>query len=149
MSYSYDPSKIKARGKDQMRFELGDTDLSGNDPLSGSCNTCVLSDEEYEAVLSDLKPGNLAWKKAKLQVLDAIIHKLSLQVDTKIDVLEYKFSERTEAWFNLYHELKSQISNSPAAPSAAPDAVFKNPYFYTGMNSSVFTLPSDPTQLRR
>ncbi len=149
MSYSYDPSKIKAHGKDQMRFELGDTDLSGNNPLSGHCDTCVLSDEEYEAVLSDLKPGALAWKKAKLQILDAVIHKLSLQVDTKIDVLEYKFSERYDAWFKLYNDLKSQISNSPAAPSASTDAVFKNPYFYTGMISSEFTLSSDPTQLRR
>ena len=29
MTYSYDPTKIRERGKDQMRFELGDTVTEG------------------------------------------------------------------------------------------------------------------------
>ena len=51
MTYSYDPTKIRARGKDQMRFELGDTQTEGG------ADTCVLADEEYEAMLADLKAG--------------------------------------------------------------------------------------------
>ena len=51
MTYSYDPTQIRARGKDQMRFELGDTQTEGG------ADTCALADEEYEAVLAGLKPG--------------------------------------------------------------------------------------------
>ena len=59
MTYSYDPTKIKARGKDQMRFELGDTQTDGG------ADTCALADEEYEAVLAGLKAGKKAWLYAK------------------------------------------------------------------------------------
>ena len=85
MTYSYDPTKIKARGKDQMRFELGDTQTDGG------ADTCALADEEYEAMLSGLKDGKKAWQYAKLAVLEAILFKMSYQVDTKIDVLQYSF----------------------------------------------------------
>ena len=54
MTYSYDPTQIRARGKDQMRFELGDTQTDGG------ADTCALADEEYEAVLADLKAGKKA-----------------------------------------------------------------------------------------
>ena len=45
MTYTYDPLKIKDRGKDQMRFEIGDT------LVDGGADTCALSDEEYEGML--------------------------------------------------------------------------------------------------
>ena len=31
MTYSYDPAQIRARGEDQMRFELGDTQTEGGE----------------------------------------------------------------------------------------------------------------------
>ena len=85
MTYSYDPTQIRARGKDQMRFELGDTQTDGG------ADTCALADEEYEAVLAGLKAGKKAWLCAKLAVLEAILFKMSYQVDTRIDVLQYGF----------------------------------------------------------
>ena len=92
MTYSYDPAQIRARGKDQMRFELGDTQTEGG------ADTCALADEEYEAVLAGLKPGKKAWLYAKLAVLEAILFKMSYQVDTRIDVLQYSFGDRAEQW---------------------------------------------------
>ena len=80
MTYSYDPTQIRARGKDQMRFELGDTQTDGG------ADTCALADEEYEAVLADLKAGKKAWLYAKLAVLEAILFKMSYQVDTRIEI---------------------------------------------------------------
>ena len=35
MTYSYDPARIRERGKDQMRFELGDT------VTEGGADTCA------------------------------------------------------------------------------------------------------------
>lgn len=81
MTYSYDPSKIRMRGKDQMRFEIGDV------CTEGGASTCVLSDEEYEAILKPLKAGNKAWLLAKLNILEAALYRLLYQIDMKIDVL--------------------------------------------------------------
>ena len=67
MTYSYDPTKIRERGKDQMRFELGDT------VTEGGADTCALSDEEYDAILDGLKEGKKAWVRAKLALLEAIM----------------------------------------------------------------------------
>ena len=87
-TYTYDPSKITESGKDQMRFELGDTIIE-NGPM-----TSPLCDEEYEAIIS--KYPN--WKKAKLQLLEAIVMKLSFEVTTSVDGLSYSFSDRAERW---------------------------------------------------
>ena len=67
MTYSYDPALIRERGKDQMRFEVGDT------LTDGGAETAVLSDEEYNALLTDIQPGKQAWIRAKLTVVEAIL----------------------------------------------------------------------------
>ena len=103
MTYSYDPANITARGKDQMRFELGDTQTDGG------AKTCALADEEYEALLKGLKEGRKAWMRAKLAVLEAILFKLSYQVNTKISVLQYDFGDRAANWQKLYDTLKKQV----------------------------------------
>lgn len=130
MTYSYDPTKIKARGKDQMRFELGDTQTDGG------ADTCALSDEEYEAMLDGLKDGKKAWQYAKLAVLEAILFKMSYQVDTKIDVLQYNFGARAEKWQKLYDTLKKQILAAASVPTLAPSAREKPPYFHKGMEEN-------------
>ncbi|MGO5028967.1 hypothetical protein [Candidatus Agathobaculum pullicola] len=45
-TYTYDPSMITLKGKDQMRFELGDTVIQGGNM------TAALCDEEYEAIIT-------------------------------------------------------------------------------------------------
>ena len=129
MTYSYDPTKIRARGKDQMRFELGDTQTEGG------ADTCVLADEEYEAMLADLKAGKKAWLFAKLAVLEAILFKLNYQVDTKIDVLQYSFGERAERWKKLYDDLKKQALATVSIPTLA-SMTEAPPYFHKEMKSN-------------
>lgn len=130
MTYSYDPLQIKARGKDQMRFELGDT------LIEGGADTCALADEEYTAMLADIKPGKKAWLYAKLAVIEAIMFKLNYQVDTKIDVLTYNFDERAERWRKLYNELKAEITAATTMPTIAPSIEDTPPYFHKEMKAN-------------
>lgn len=130
MTYTYDPLLIKAGGKDQMRFEVGDT------LIDGGADTCALSDEEYAGLLADIKPGKKAWVCAKLAVVEAILFKLSYQPDTKIDVLEYKFAERVEIWERLKESLKKEAAAFSSAPVMDAEAAKKPPYFYTGMEEN-------------
>ena len=130
MTYSYDPAQIRARGKDQMRFELGDTQTEGG------ADTCALADEEYEAVLAGLKPGKKAWLYAKLAVLEAILFKMSYQVDTRIDVLQYSFGDRAEQWRKMYDDLKKQTLATASIPTLAPAITETPPYFHKGMEEN-------------
>ena len=130
MTYSYDPAQIRARGKDQMRFELGDTQTEGG------ADTCALADEEYEAVLADLKAGKKAWLYAKLAVLEAILFKMSYQVDTRIDVLQYSFGDRAERWRKMYDDLKKQTLATASIPTLAPSITETPPYFHKGMEEN-------------
>lgn len=130
MTYSYDPTQIRARGKDQMRFELGDTQTEGG------ADTCALADEEYEAVLEGLKSGKKAWLYAKLAVLEAILFKMSYQVDTRIDVLQYSFGDRAERWRKMYDDLKKQTLATASIPTLAPSIAKTPPYFHKGMEEN-------------
>ena len=130
MTYSYDPTKIRKRGKDQMRFELGDT------LVDGGADTCALSDEEYEAMLKGLRPGKLPWLWAKLYSLEAIMFKLSYQVNTKVDVLSYDLGDRAALWKDLYEKVRAEILANTGVPTLADSAKRKPPYFHTGMDDN-------------
>ena len=130
MTYSYDPTKIRERGKDQMRFELGDT------VTEGGADTCALSDEEYDAILDGLKEGKKAWIHAKLAVLEAIMFRFSYQVDTKVDVLQYGLGDRAAHWKQLYDDLKKQVRASVSVPAMASAIQNTPPYFHTGMEEN-------------
>jgi len=131
VTYTYDPEKIKERGKDQMRFELGDT------YVDGGATTSALADEEYESILYGLKPERKAWLFAKLYVLEAILFKLSYQVDTKVDVLSYALGERAKHWKDLYEMIRKQILASVGLPTMNARAMEKPPYFHTGMQENI------------
>lgn len=130
MTYSYNPAELGDRGKDQMRFELGDT------LVDGGAETCALADEEYAGFLKELKPGKKAWMYAKLYALEAIMLKLSYQVDTKIDVLSYGLGKRAEQWQKLYDQLRKQILANYGVPTIAASAEQKPPYFYGSMEEN-------------
>ena len=130
MTYSYSPTKIRARGKDQMRFELGDT------AIDGGADTCALADEEYEAILDDVQPGKRAWLSAKAAILEAILFKLSYQVDTRIDTLSYSLGARAEHFRKLLDQVKAEIPASAGMPSIADSAAHKPPYYYTDMHKN-------------
>ena len=130
MTYSYDPARIRERGKDQMRFELGDT------VTEGGADTCALSDEEYDAILDGLKEGKKAWVRAKLAVLEAIMFRFSYQMDTKVDVLQYGLGDRAAHWKQLYDDLKKQVRASVSVPAMASAIQNTPPYFHTGMEEN-------------
>lgn len=131
MTYSYDPTKIRVRGKDQMRFELGDT------VVEYGAESCVLADEEYEAMLADLKDGEKAWLFAKLAILEAILIKLHYQIDTKIDVLQYDgVGERAERFQKLYDTLRKQVLTTTSVPTMAASIQNTPPYFHKGMEEN-------------
>ena len=130
MTYIYDPTKIRRRGKDQMRFELGDTQTEGG------ADTCVLADEEYTAILDGIKEGEKAWLSAKLYVLEAILSKLSQQVDTKIDVLEYDLGARADRWKKIYDDLKKEVRGTKSIPTLAPSTTETPPYFHKEMQTN-------------
>ncbi|MCL5981732.1 MAG: hypothetical protein M1571_04295 [Firmicutes bacterium] len=122
-TYTYDPSKISEKGKDRMRFELGDT------MVEGGAETAALTDEEINAVLA-LYPSR--WKKAKLALVESLCRRFSYEVDTDVGPLSLGLQGRAEAWRAMYEELKASVGNF-AAPSANPAAIGGSPYFYAGM----------------
>ena len=130
MTYSYDPTKIRERGKDQMRFELGDTETEGGK------DTCALSDEEYAAYTEDLREGKKAWLFAKLAVLEAICIKMQYMVNTRIDVLSYDFGERASRWLKMMDALKKEILAASSVPTMAPSIENSPPYFHKEMKSN-------------
>ncbi len=134
MTYTYDPTKIREYGKDQMRFELGDTLIDGGE------ETCALADEEYTGILKELTSGKRAWQSVKLYCLEAIMFKMSYQVDTKIDVVQYGLGKRAEHWQKLYTQIRAEILANTGAPTAEPSALRKPPYFHTDMNGNHRTI---------
>ena len=111
-TYTYDPSMITLKGKDQMRFELGDTVIQGGNMTTALC------DEEYEAIIAKY-PDN--WLMAKFQCLDAIVMRFAYEVDTKIDGLSYSLSDRYPRWKALYDDLKAELAAQNAAGALRAD----------------------------
>lgn len=127
-TYTYDPTRITDGGMDQMRFELGDTvvDLEGI--------SSPLCDEEYIAIID--KYGE-SWRKAKLKCLQAIVMKLSYEVNTSVDGLSYSLSERYERWKKMLEEAEHAEKAIAGVPRAGdPGSLMPHggtPYFYNDM----------------
>ena len=125
-TYTFDPSKIQENGKDRMRFELGDT------MVEGEGETCALSDEEYTAIIAMY---HNKWRKAKLALLSSIMYGFMYEVDTKVGPLSLSLRQRAEAWKAMYDELKAEDAMM-AVPSAHPQAISPQHYFYEGMHDN-------------
>lgn len=131
MTWTYDPTKITTGGRDQMRFELGDTvvDMGGI--------SAALCDEEYDALLS---AHGGSWKMARYECLKAIVMKLSYEVDTSVDGLSYSLHQRYERWKKLLDEAKKDLVGALAVPVAGdPGSLIPNPngetpYFYNDLH---------------
>lgn len=114
-----------------MRFELGDTviDMEGI--------TSPLCDEEYDAILS--KYGG-KWRVAKLKCLEAIVMKLSYEVDTSVGGLSYSLSERFERWKKMYDDASKKANAIASVPVAGdPGSLMPHggtPYFYNDMQAN-------------
>lgn len=131
MTFTYDPSKITEKGKDQMRFELGDTvvDMEGI--------TSPLCDEEYSAILGKYVDS---WKKAKLKCLEAIVMKLAYEVDTSVGGLSYSLSSRYDRWKKMYDDAKKEASAMANVPRVGDEGSLMphggTPYFYNDMQAN-------------
>lgn len=127
--YTYDPKFITEKGKDKMRFELGDTVIDGGPMTSPLC------DEEYEAIIA----ASSSWKKAKLELLKAIMMKLSYEVNTSTDGLSYSLSDRANRWREMYKELKKEL-NASSLPIGDMSAIYQRNephYFHTDLHANL------------
>ncbi len=131
LTYTYDPGQIGTSKKDRMRFELGDT------AVEGGAETCALSDEEINAVLS-LYPNR--WKMAKFKLVESVYMRFASEIDTRVGPLSLNLQDRADHWKKLYDDMKKEVSGL-AAPSVNPSALGEGAvdgghYFYSGMMSN-------------
>lgn len=132
-NFTYDPTKITDGGVDQMRFELGDTVVDMEGVSSPLC------DEEYTAIIG--KYGK-SWRIAKLRCLEAIVMKLSYEVNTSIGGLSYSLDQRYERWKKLLEEEKKVAAGIAGVPVAGdpgsliPHGLTPTPYFYNDMQAN-------------
>lgn len=139
-TYSYDPANITAKGKDQMRFELGDTETDEEEM------TCVLCDEEYTAIINSAA----SWRRARLQCLKAICMRLAYEVNTSIDGLSYSLDARAERFRKMYEEEKKKAAlTGPISCPALDGPVGPEDgghYFYADMLHNHRKCPSTAPQ---
>lgn len=132
MNYTYNPNLVLAGGKDQLRFELGDT------KVEGGSETCVLGDEEYVALLVGFGAERVSlegtecyslgtfspskercfpvyrvdrtlWLRVKLQAVEAILYSFSHQINSSIDTLTYDFGDRATHWLSMKTILEKEL----------------------------------------
>ncbi len=123
-TFTYDPRNIGEAGKDRMRFELGD--MLVENPMER-----YLSDEEITAVIE----GSRSWKRAKLALVESLLHRFAYEVDTRSGPVEWKLSQRYQAWKKLRDELKGETAVAGSMPPA-PSSAKRPPYFYEGMHDN-------------
>lgn len=124
-AYTYDTGKLRERGKDRMRFELGDT------MVEGLSDTTALTDEEIQAAI-DSYPAS--WKRAKLMLLESLCRRFAYEVTTRTGPLTLELQDRAKLWKADYEKLKKEVSaESCGVPRFQNGARYKPPYFYAGM----------------
>lgn len=126
--YTYDVRKLNDNSVNQMRFELGDTIVEGKD------KTCVLCDEEYLCVIDRaFSIENKSWKRAKFLCLQAIVMKLSYEVDYKADSISFSLSQRYKNWKEMYDEEKKLDKSGSISISLGSNNLKEEHYFTLGM----------------
>jgi hypothetical protein len=131
ITFTYNPAQCQDGGMNQMRFELGDTivDMEGI--------SAALSDQEYTAIIGAY--GVKKWRYAKYKCLEAIMMKLSFEVDTSVGGLSYSLSQRFDRWKELFEEEKKQILAMQSVPlvgdesSLIPHGLTRTPYYHNDM----------------
>lgn len=116
-----------------MRFELGDT------VVDMGAITCPLCDEEYQAIIN----GSRTWRVAKLRCLEAIVMKLSYEVDTSVGGLSYSLNQRFERWKKMMEEEKKVVAGIAGVPVAGdpgsliPHGLTRTPYYHNDMEANL------------
>ena len=140
MTYSYSPTEITQSSVSRARFELGDV------MVDGGAETCMLSDEEIQAVIDSTKK----WKTALYKLADAVCMRLAYETDWKDDGTSFNLNQRSERWMKLRDRLKAEAEAGSTVPTCgAVNASVSNPedgghYFYAGMMQNPNVKPPMP-----
>ena len=112
MTFSYFPAKCQDGSYNQMRFELGDTEVNTcmDHNIQELGQTAILCDEEYIKVI---EKHSKSWTKAKLACIKAILFKLAYQVDYSDAEMSIHLSQRAEFYKKLYDQIKSSLVSAP------------------------------------
>lgn len=114
MGASYDPSAIADRGLNQMRFELGDTDVDAP----------VLLDEEIRAVLKVVE----SFDRAGERLADAVFRRYAHEVDMSADGMKLELSQRAARWQTVRDEFRARMAKTRPRGGAKG-----NGYFFAGI----------------
>lgn len=140
VSYTYKPEELSNKGVSRARFELGDT------MVDGGAETCMLSDQEIQAVIDSSK----RWKEALYRLADGVCMRLSFETDWKNDGTSFSLSQRADRWIALRDKLKASADISASMPTsgAVMDSI-KNArdgghYFHGGMMENPHVQPAYP-----
>jgi len=131
LRYTYDGTKIAERGKDRMRFELGDV------MVDDGARNAYLSDEEIEAMIEANSPS---WLRAKLALVESVLRRFSYEVDTQSGPLHLSLSQRYDAWKDMYNKLKAEAEATTSIPDYGAKGKIRPPYFYEGMHDNPQTI---------
>lgn len=134
-NYTYNPAELNAKSVSRARFELGDI------LVDGGAETCMLSDEEISAVISDTK-----WKVALYRLAEAVCMRLSYETDWRDDGTAFSLNQRAERWMKLRDRLKKDAELASMIPEsgAVNDSVRSadgGHYFHRGMTNNPYVQP--------
>ena len=110
MTYTYDPTQIIIPGKDKMRFELGDVNVSGEGQNAAIC------DEEIIAMLTLY---GTRWRMAKCKIVESIYHRFSYEVTFAVDSSKVELQARTDHWKGIYEDMRKQVVGLSAPITAS------------------------------
>lgn len=135
-TYTYDPTQITQDSVSRARFELGDI------AIEGEGETCYLSDQEIEAIIST----DAGWKWKLFRLADAVCMRLSYETDWKDDGTAFNLNQRAERWIKLRDKLKEEAQLEECLPeSEAVNESLNGPdgghYFYRDMTVSPYVQP--------
>lgn len=136
VTFTYNPQDIGKKTVSGVRFALGDVDVEGAE------RTCMLSDQEIEAIL-EAEPH---WKKALFLLADAVCMRLSYETDWSDDGASFKLGARADRWKKIRDGLKAEADAAGCVPAsgAVKDALHSpdgGHYFTRGMNNSSYVVP--------
>lgn len=134
--YTYEPGDINGSTVSRARFELGDILVSGGE------ETCMLCDEEIEAIIGSAP----RWKTALYRLADAVCMRLSYETDWRDDGTSFSLNQRAERWLKLRDRLKKDAEAEAMIPmsGAVNDSVRSadgGHYFHRGMTNSPYVQP--------
>lgn len=135
-TYTYNPADITANTHSRARFELGDI------LVDGGAETCYLSDEEINAIIT----AEPRWKRALFRLADAVCMRLSYETDWRDDGTAFNLNQRAERWQKLRDRLEQEADAEGGLPEsgAVRDSLRSadgGHYFHRGMNNSPFVQP--------